>query len=1236
MSGEALNIPFFGLDRQPLDRQRTPGVCEVLRNLRPQGQENAPRWAPTGKPEVLEPDTGATPGRAEGRIACITSAGGDPVTQATGALYITSAIVGGQAFARLFITGPPSGDGSLEIAFTNAGAGNATTTVSYTAADTAATLAGRIASLTGNAEIQASVGQYLLYGLSYYAVEWVAVTPGTGGNAYNVGVSIVGSTVNIPFEVQDFSGGTDPSQFIAIQIGDQVSSPIEISAAQSNNTASGIATALKAAIDSDITGWASTTGTSGAVGFVSEATSNQSDDNGKQVRIIAAGSDEGQALRLNYTSSGLTSGGIDSRDDWGTLVILIPGSEQFVSVETAVIALNETNPSIATKIRTALEADATFNAQYEYDSSPVPGIITYIAKNPGPEYNSPIILMGSAATGFSHQTQAFVGGQNVAAGQDIKAATWQQRIAYGEKTIDSNAGLHRIVALVENKLLIVDPTQNYFATIAHSLPPEPAGHTREATFAQVSETTLICLSLRADGSDTAVPEQTLLLIDDVFIPLQLPPLPQFQVVRKYRWFAIPIDDSHGFDEGFYAVRIAWRFKDGSHSSLSAPIRSPFVGYNSREDETIVAPDLSIKPGGSETLSWRWAFVLHVGIEQAMDDLLSGDYEEIKDYIDGIAVFVSAPKYSKDEEIRREDAIANYINGELQEILNAVGVGDLNYTIPYSLTAPDEQQLYDQLFYDVGTIPREPNKIQRQDLRGVALPPSEIAALPHAMLVDESSTNLLTREVADESVLIGVHHVRAAVAYSYNKRYIMGNTSVVYADPADVIPWRSEGDSRASITIKIVVAIDISGTLYRAVSRPLTITKEQFVLEPVYPSRNASYIEVWADYSGTYKRLPSTRSGSTGRTRADDEPQDQEEAVPQARIKLVASLRNNFAYDPYLLRFDIPATPPEYPDGSDDLLFYSEQNGAEHQPGRTYASDPLNPFKLTAARTYYTETREAVTAFGVNAMPISSGQFGEYPLYIFTQNSISTLEQVNDPAIAFGRISPVSMSIGCAGPQAIANTGRALLFASKYGVYALPSDLTAPISRPINPLITENMEGVSLGYYQQGDTQELWICAPEASNETYCYSLKHQRWFSISGRRRHFIADATGRLYSIGEDYPGVTDGLWQEEASVAAQTPIEIRTGELPFGMPDTPKRIWNIMVRWNADPEQTILNLNRVDTNGTIIPLIPSDTKGPQARPRAGSGLIYTLRIAGTLAPDHWIESFDVRMEARYPHKRV
>lgn len=1238
MSGEALNIPFYGIDRQPLDRQRTPGVCEVLRNLRPKGSEKQPRWAATGKPKHLVADSSETPGVAEGRIIAVRPAEDDPGKAATGSLSVTSAITGAKAVATLYLTSNAGSDGGLEITFTNAGAADRTETVQFSEGESAQIIAARIAAATSDSTIAAQSGQYELNGILVYGVQWQATEAGTAGNTYNVDVQRSDSRIGVAFQTDNFAGGKDASQSISIRIGEQQSNPVEISDANNNNTPNAIAAALREAVNSGIIGWTASSLASNGVNVTSS--SNQASDNNKPVSLEPAGTSAGEALRVSYTTTGPTSGGTDSRGNWGKLRIDIPDAPTPVSVETDIIGLNEPNDAIANKIKTALESDADFTAQYVFDRFPLPSSLVYKAIEPGPEYNSRIQLEG-ASKGFAHATWPFSGGQNIVDGAQARAAAWQNRSRYGEKTIDKNAGLQRIVTLSGNKILIVDPTQDYFATIVRTLPPEPDGYNRTATFSQVGETMLICLALEPENGTTAIPEDTLLLIDDVFVPLRLPPLPRFKIARKYRWFATSQDDQYGFDEGFYAVRLAWRFKDGSHSSLSAPVRTPFLGYDFRNDthDEIQFPEPDSKPefdSGPEGLDWRWAFVMHIGLEQSIEDVLSGTFRELRDYIDGVAVFVSSPFY--EETLTRLSQEYGALNERYREFFRR----NPAFAFPYSDERPQEQVLFDNLFYDVGTIPRQPSKNKQQELRGIARPPADIAALPHQFLVDDSSVKLLTRDTADESVLIGVHHIRAAVGFSYNKRYLMGNTSVVFGDPAEVMKWSTEGETIPVKVVRIVIAIDINGSVHRVLSKPVIIDKERFVIEPVYPDRYASHIEVWASYEEGFKRLLANRSGSpTGRVSTDDDQQTtSDEEAPKTRIKLQSSRRNNFAYDPYLLTYNVPATPPTYPDGSEDLPFYEENTSDEHQAGRLFASDPLNPFKIEAARTYYTENREPITAFGVNAMPVSSGQFGQYPLYIFTPNSISALEQVSDARIAFGRMSPISISIGCDSPRAITNAGRSIMFASAHGIFMLPGELDQPISRPVDPVITADMSGASLGFYQQGEVQELWVSAPSATGETYCYSLKHRRWFSVSGSRRQFLTDLNGALYSIGLAHPYTEAGLWREEDSIAEATNFEIRTGALNFGIPDLPKRIWNLIIRWKTGSEKPTIQLigliSSAGTDQVAYALLPAGYHGPQVRPRSGSALEYKLTITGSLRPEDWIESFDVRMEARYPHRSI
>lgn len=1236
MRGDVVNIPFYGIDRQPIDRQRVPGACEVLRNLRPNGRTDDPRWIAAGKPKHLASDNTPDPGIAEGLIAAIQPAEGDPGQPASSSITINSAVSSKDAEAYLYLTTDAATNGQLDITFSNTASSDRTVTVSFTEGETAQVIANRIAASTADSHIAATSGEYAYDGLTFYGVKWTAVGEAGGGNSYNVSVTNTSSLVGIGLEQEDFSGGKASGQTIAVQIGDDQTNDISISDVKSNNSVSGITGAIKTAINNSIPNWNAVELSPGILSLLSQI--NHGSENNKQVRIIAAGGDAGAELRFDFSTGGVTDNGINNRSDWGTINISIPDCPTPVNVDTAIINLNEDNSSIIAKIRNALEADPDFTSQYEYDIQPYPVAVRYKAKQTGPEYNSRIVLSG-ASKGFLYAVQKFTGGQDVIDGTQAQAAAWQNRSRYGEKTIDESGSLERIVALVDNKILIVDPEKDYYATISKQLTPPKNGYVRDATFSQVGETILICLSLQETASSVKIPEETMLLIDDVFVPLKLPPLPEYKVGRRYRWFAVPTDDEFGFSEGYYAVRIAWRFKDGTHSALSAPIRTPFMGFSIRDDiddntdtNIIQFPVQSDKPETTEELDWRWGFVMHIGITESMDSILSGEFEDLRDYINGIAVFVSNPDYNNTSTDLSNDTRSN------DPIIRFTGPYPGAYdpeSATYRERRIEETQLYDNLFYDVGTIEREKANTNTNNLRGVSRPPEDIASMPHRLLVEDSNTRLVTRANADESVIVGIHDIKAAAAYSYNKRYLLGNTSTVYADPSEVMNWRTEGDSIPAKTLKIVVGIDVNGVIYHAISKPIVAEKERFVIEPFYPYKYASFIEVWAEYGSDMNRLLVKKVESERQRTEEGEGE-----VIKPRIELISSLRNNFAYYNSLLTFDIPDDPPALPDGSEPIPFYDNDTSYEHEAGRFYASEPLNPFKIEAARTYYTENNEAITAFGVNAMPISSGQFGQYPLYVFTRNSISAMEQVSNASIAFGRISPVSTSIGCNSQKAVVNIGRSLMFMSKYGIYTLPGDLERPISDPINDVITENVEGASLGYYQEGDIQELWVSAPQATAETFCYSLKHKRWFSVYGSRHQYFPDAKGRLYSIAISHPTETIGLWREEDKIAEQTFFDIRTGAINFGLPDVFKRIWNLIVRWKMGSQKPSIQIiwysEAPDGSEIQKAMLPANFPGPQVRPRSGSAIRFNIIISGQLRPQDWIESFDTRLEARYQHRKI
>jgi len=242
---------------------------------------------------------------------------------------------------------------------------------------------------------------------------------------------------------------------------------------------------------------------------------------------------------------------------------------------------------------------------------------------------------------------------------------------------------------------------------------------------------------------------------------------------------------------------------------------------------------------------------------------------------------------------------------------------------------------------------------------------------------------------------------------------------------------------------------------------------------------------------------------------------------------------------------------------------------ESDYNRLLVSEPYITSKFLGRNALYVgeDSDDRIMAFGTNALPISTGQFGEYPLYVFCRRSIWALA-VGSGDVSFSRISPVSVGGSVTGKYALANINSLIVFASKEGIKTLP-DQGAPLSLPIQNSVSNDdilqwiNEDTTIGHFvdQATGRDEVWV---STANGIYAYSLPFKRWFVIGQGQRRFI--------NFGDRLLSIYDGVLYEEGA-GPEMVGNISTPKLDMDMPDVIKRFRSLFVRTSNSLKQHLSN---------------------------------------------------------------
>jgi len=225
--------------------------------------------------------------------------------------------------------------------------------------------------------------------------------------------------------------------------------------------------------------------------------------------------------------------------------------------------------------------------------------------------------------------------------------------------------------------------------------------------------------------------------------------------------------------------------------------------------------------------------------------------------------------------------------------------------------------------------------------------------------------------------------------------------------------------------------------------------------------------------------------------------------------------------------------------------------------RVQATKVNNPYNMPALYSYRVGSR-SVIGFGASAIPISEGQFGQYPLIAFCSDGIWSLNISNDPEILIDSITPLNNRV-CNNPNGIITVLNSIVFTTEEGLFALTGredgeiaeviegsiasplddclDYTNWIDDPNHYEVTDFISSVPFTTYLASakmahDTlnQELIISNP-TYKYSYVYSLKYNLWYKISESFNSFMQnypDVSGYKTGVAGNYYGLYSLIEEE------------------------------------------------------------------------------------------------------------
>ena len=334
--------------------------------------------------------------------------------------------------------------------------------------------------------------------------------------------------------------------------------------------------------------------------------------------------------------------------------------------------------------------------------------------------------------------------------------------------------------------------------------------------------------------------------------------------------------------------------------------------------------------------------------------------------------------------------------------------------------------------------------------------------------------------------------------------------------------------------------------------------------------------------------------------------------------------------------DAPFSIPEY----EPVIEYTEN--------KLRVSEVNNPFLFPMEQTY-TLSSGRILGMGATVAALSQGQYGEFPLYVFTTEGVWAM-QVGTDEVVYGSQHPVNREV-CNNPASITPIDHALVYTTDRGVMLLDGSQSTLLSQPMtgrsdtfpgaipedmdkeiravlsdDTLFTDYLLDAEIGYNYAYN--ELIILNP-AYSYYYVLGIDVGMWYrrtgTISGLCRDYpyalATDTSGTLFHLGKE-------RFDQKISVA------LVSRALKF-LPNIYKKIRRLFVRvfgkdvtlkislWGAHEANSRYGcLGRTEGAGYVPGRISLSLCGPSFR-------YYRLSLDGKVDDTFFLESVDFSLAA-------
>lgn len=271
---------------------------------------------------------------------------------------------------------------------------------------------------------------------------------------------------------------------------------------------------------------------------------------------------------------------------------------------------------------------------------------------------------------------------------------------------------------------------------------------------------------------------------------------------------------------------------------------------------------------------------------------------------------------------------------------------------------------------------------------------------------------------------------------------------------------------------------------------------------------------------------------------------------------------------------------------DGIGNFVQDNTESRSPNKIKVSGLNNPLAFPSKLTYTVSSGD-VMAFQSITSALSTGQFGQFPLYVFCSDGVYALE-VGSGETVYSRATPVSRDC-CANPKGIASTDKSIVFATEDSIVLMTGSSAQRISDDMDGYLPSFIDsspvinkaaGVAgcAGFLSTTEFRNyiqdcrIGYCYEDneiiVSNSSYPYSYVYGggAWHKISQKVDDFLNSYPG-CYAVIGDSGGF--GLWDMHNPLRTINNVLLLTKPIKFGTA-THKRVLQVALRGTSRPSES------------------------------------------------------------------